>query len=286
MEIVDVLNLIVNQMHQSSLKGYLIEGRYSDRLIDGIVPSDIKDLLLGIAKGIQKPGLLDYITSCVDDIVLNLDTYAKYLSRAYSLETRDYNKLLKVLSSNTIIFRDILKTIFESGGINRTIYEVIDIGAGHDGYVPILKHIFPNLQTYYLVDKGSPEILLSYEDYGDSIDVKVHNGTDAFMFIDQVLSKNNPTDAFPRNTIIFISEFLHCKKDNIRILKTLKGSGYGVLINELVYDPYIDLRLTLSGGRIIQPKECADILIGKKVKCDAIMYSTMFNYYLMRFKGV
>lgn len=291
MEIVNVLKLIVDQLHRSSFKKYLFEDkyRYSEDLMC-IDNNNIKNLLLNVAKGgIYKSGLVEYVTSSADDMVLNLDNYAQYLSEAYNLEYRDYSKLLNILASNTIIFKNILKTVFEACVIDRTIHEVIDIGGGHDGYVPILKHVFPNLQSYYIIDKRiSKELFFKTKhDCGyKDLNVKIYDKTDAFDFIKSMLSHSNPTNAFPRNAVIFMSEFLHCKRDNIKILEFLKGSGYGILINELIYDPYIDLRLTLSGGKIVQPKECADVLIGKKVKCDAIMYSTMFNYYLMRFKNV
>jgi len=109
---------------------------------------------------------------------------------------------------------------------------VYDIGAGHDGYAKILYTVFPNAEII-LIDK-----------YPIVASIPFHVvTTDIF---DQVCSLKGGS-----NTVVWMSEFLHCKKENVAILKTQLIKNSHVFINE-VYDKVIGYRLEQTRGGLFQ----------------------------------
>jgi hypothetical protein len=115
---------------------------------------------------------------------------------------------------------------------NLDIRIIYDIGAGHDGYAKILHKIFPNAEIV-LIDK-----------YPIKIDSSFHV-IQMDIFDENYSLKEGP------DTVIWMSEFLHCKKANEKILKSSLIRNSHVFINE-VCDKVIGYRLEQSGGQLFK----------------------------------
>ena len=142
---------------------------------------------------------------------------------------RDYLKEMVTEFSGVIEFMLIW---YMQYGTLAKIKVVYDIGAGHDGYAKILHKVFPNAEII-LIDK-----------YPIVASTPFHVvATDIF---DQVCSMKGSSD-----TVVWMSEFLHCKKENVAILKTQLIKNSHVFINE-VYDKVIGYRLEQTRGGLFE----------------------------------
>ena len=186
-----------------------------------------------------------------------------------SKNIKDYNLLRKVLYNNTVNSQDIIeKKIRTIIGVKecKNINTIYDIGAGHDGYSKILKKIFPKAKIV-MIDKNSEIMHNINKSSNFSIVI-----SDIFEFLDSFKGSEN--------ILIWISEFLHCKKKNLDILDFPEIKKCHILINELDYDFFINHRLELSDGKIILPLD----IYSKTGQIPFVKYSNMFNYKLFYYE--
>jgi len=194
--------------------------------------------------------------------------YLEYCMNAYNIDSRDYNFLRNILKLNVIencnlIERKMFKCMLGYDLHKDKISQIYDIGAGHDEYSSILQKMFSNANIT-LIDK------VYYASQYNLIETNIFDWIDKF--------KGNS------NTLVFISEFLHCKENNLDILDNKELKKCHVLINELEHNEFINYRLSLTGGKLIEP---ADIIKTKGVlqnqKC-IVQYKTLFEYYMLYLK--
>jgi hypothetical protein len=185
--------------------------------------------------------------------------YLEYMINAYNPEQRDYHLLRNLLHDITYYYSNTIINAYKIL-LPENINKVIDIGAGHEGYINILR-TFYNDAEFILIDKD--EIIVTNDNYN-------FIQTDIFDYLDSF--KGN------KNILIHMSEFLHCKKDNLEILKNPEILKCRILINELdAFEPeneYINYRLKQTGGELIRPLDIYKYL----GQIPFIRYKTLFSY--------
>ena len=76
------------------------------------------------------------------------------------------------------------------------------------------------------------------------------------------------------NTVMFLSEVIHCKESIRSLLPYM--SNYTVIVNELQPNMFINQRLEQSGGKLYDSNDLCPEAAGWKT----IYYSTDFEYYM------
>jgi hypothetical protein len=150
-------------------------------------------------------------------------------------EQRNYPILREYLREMVNMHADLIELMIRRLFPYQTkdIVQVFDIGAGHDGYADILHRVFSNAEIV-LIDKYP---------------IKTK-----YTFIEANAFDCLPT-LYGNKTLIWMSEFLHCKKENEEIMRTSLIENSHVLINE-VYDKFVEHRLFQTGGNsFVFPKE-------------------------------
>lgn len=188
--------------------------------------------------------------------------YLEYCIHAYTPKNRDYEKLRDFLAFNIKRSRKLLKDtvnmLLKDVELDpKLITKIYDLGAGHYEWAKILKEVFPNADIT-LVEKST----LIYNPNFTFIQRDVDDWLDTFSDCNS-------------STLLFMSEFLHCKKDNIKLLESPNINKCHLIINELhPNETYIDYRLKQTGGGTIDPCD-----ITKYVK-SFIYYKNFFDYYI------
>ena len=191
--------------------------------------------------------------------------YLKYCMNACDTENRDYDLLRYVLEKNIAtningVYENIRRVIFLNNIRKIKIKTIYDIGAGHIGYSDILSNIFPNAKIV-LVDKKRI-CTNKYTFIEDNV----------FNFINYIKGNSD--------TLIWMSEFLHCKKGNYKILDNSEIKKCHILINELSENDFIDYRLKMTGGEITNPLDIYKYL----GQIPFIKYETLFDYRLFYYE--
>lgn len=190
--------------------------------------------------------------------------YLDYCIHAYNPKNRNYDMLREFLACN--IRRRQLFLIYELeefmkrfSEINtKKITKIYDLGAGHDEWARLLKIVFPNAKIV-LIEKSDTVLSSIFNVRNITVEYWIGN-------LSQYCNTNN--------TLVFMSEFLHCKKDNIKLLKFPEINKCHILINEInPSETFIDYRLKQTGGGLIHP-----IVLANKVE-NYHCYENFFNYY-------
>ena len=186
--------------------------------------------------------------------------YLKYCLNAYAPEKRDYDLLRNFLKTNVLEHSNIIKGILKKIlPLNLPLNLVFDVGAGHNAYMKIIQEIYKEANII-LVDK---DVNLIDKFFG-----VIH--TDVFDWVKNF--KGN------ENTLIFISEFIHCKKDNLKILDSNELRKCHIVVNELLPNVFIDYRLSLTEGHLIHPQNFkAEFSLDNS---NIINYETCFKHYM------
>jgi len=196
--------------------------------------------------------------------------YLKYCLDADNVSNRNYDLLREFLCDNIVAHRQAILSAFKEScsGVEldpNSIKLIYDVGAGHDGWADILQGVFPKA-TIILIDKGlyfSEKYMLTREDIFNIIDQLSHG--------DHVL--------------YFLSEFLHCKKKNYDLLGTTQLVNSNVMINELCHNIWIQKRLNLSGGRLLDSRDTEDHSEFFKRGHDYFVnYQSSFEYFVWLFR--
>ena len=225
-------------------------------------------------KGLFEGGLVkgnSFILDMFDKFTTLEKYYLQYCMDAYS-SGRNYDLLRTFLEMNVNENKGSLGTVVShvlSEGVARVmsgdyfIERVYDLGAGHSAWSKILRTILPFAHITLIDKEVITDVNHDFE----------HMRCNLFEWI----LDDRFADLCGPHTLFFISEFLHCKEHNLDVLKTPGIKESHVLINELSpSEYYIDYRLSLTGGRLIEPGEINSLL-----KIDSMMsYQNAFNYYL------
>lgn len=195
--------------------------------------------------------------------------YIEYLMHAYQPKKRDYNKLRRFLYNVSIKYQDTLLRVFKFPLADlikaKSIDTIIDVGAGHTGYSAALQILFPHAKIIMLDKDDIPNKSLKGVKF-----IKA----DAFeYFTPSNFSGNN-------RILIFMSEFLHCKDKNLGFVEHPELRRCNILVNELDFDPFLNLRLSMTGGKVITWH-----YFGNK-KWSVYKYETVFKYYVAYKKGL
>jgi len=196
--------------------------------------------------------------------------YMRYCLDGDEVSKRDYNLLREFLRDNIVVHRqDILlafrKSCSDVGLDLDSISLIYDVGAGHDGWADILQAIFPKAMII-LIDKG----LHFSEKYR-------FRREDIFNII-AILSQGE-------HVLYFLSEFLHCKKKNFELLDTTQLVNSNVMINELCHNIWIQKRLSLSGGKLLDSWDISErIQFFNDRENSFVNYQSSFEYFVWLFK--
>jgi len=204
--------------------------------------------------------------------------YLQYCLGAGIPENRNYGLLRRFLYENILCHSDICEkalreNIYHLKISPKSIKTIYDVGAGHDGWAQILQKVFPDARIV-LIDKNS--IVDKNVIVGAGFKVVNRNIFDCL---------DNEILDYGSDVLYFMSEFLHCKVDNKRLLdyKQLKESQ--ICINELTFNFYnepINNRLKKTGGGFIDPSvlRSGESENFKNRKGWLINYQSSFEYYL------
>lgn len=209
----------------------------------------------------------------------NLDNiqkiYLQYCLGAEEPAKRNYGLLRRFLYENVLYHADVCELVLREC-VNhlkldpKSIRVVYDVGAGHDGWARILKRMFPDARVV-LIDKNT--VL-----YNEGVGFQVVN-KNIFDCLKEDYLEYGP------DVLYFMSEFLHCKIDNKRVLTSEAMRQSQICINELDFNFYnepIHHRLQKTGGGLIDPgklrSEQTDAFLFRK--SWLANYQSSFEYYL------
>ena len=191
-------------------------------------------------------------------------TYVEYCASSGDPGKRSYDDLRAWLKSNVERNRGTLKTMLARSAQfladrDETPTTIFDVGAGHDAWVRLLQEVWPSAQVFAVDRFKIPGM-----DY-HSIE------QDAVEFL-ETFKEEEPT-------LLFLSEFVHCKPRNLDVLSCHSVAGCAKLIVEL--DPSeraIDDRLRITGGGLLDPLQGL-ALLGTTHETLLQRYESTFRYY-------
>ena len=152
-----------------------------------------------------------------------------------------YNLLREYLAYS--IKSDKKLTTFFRAFTPRNYKFIYDIGSGHFEFAKIFKSLCSDARIFS-IDKED----ISHMNKPDDI---VFIKSDVFDFLDDA---HHAKIDFS-NTLFFMSDFLHCKLSNLSIFRhpAFDKIRPDFLVRENIYSPFIQKRLKLIGGELIDP---------------------------------
>jgi len=198
-------------------------------------------------------------------------TYLMYCLDAYTPDDRDYEKLRDTLYSNSIdnakLIKGKIQEALRIGAHCPAIKTIYDIGAGHEGYADILQEVYPNAKII-LIDKAK---------------IKSTKYKTKKMTAEKFLDNLKPSSS----TLLFFSEFFHCKGRAKKLLVHNNAARCCILVNELLNNPFIKFRLQQTDGDLIQVSDVVSLLKLNGNGSDTCIrhsrYETMFPYYMVSY---
>lgn len=197
----------------------------------------------------------------------NNDTdYLIYCLKSHDVRSRDYGLLRKVLAENIHAHRDLCRKTLESLIGMEDIQTIYDVGAGHGEWSTILYDIFPGAEIYP-IDKDR------------NVEMRGGHGLPIVGDIHELITRGELRSG-PK-VLYFMSEFLHCKVQNINLLVNEPFVSSRMCIVELVPSLAVKWRLEQSGGRMIDQLELEEMLKGETSGMTSSTLDTMFQHYIL-----
>lgn len=191
--------------------------------------------------------------------------YIDYHANAHDIRARDYDQLRGFLKWNVEKHRDdhVLRLqVARSMLGKRKIDLVWDVGAGHGAWSSILAAAFPDA-IVAMLDRfpieTSEERIVARE--GDAL---------------QVIAETAPDPG----SLFFMSEWVHCKEANLKILSHQTLAASPIIVVEL--DPTeapIEARLRQVGGRLLSADELFAAM-PNHVPINGSRFEATFRYHL------
>jgi len=209
----------------------------------------------------------------IEQLTQIAQNYYSYMCQAYNPDKRDYPLLRLVLANiqkewYASILSHLREVIAQSGIQLDAITHVYDLGCGTSLWWEMFIQICPNLEMVTCIDKDQHMTDTMHPNMGRIqilIDDALH---------DDIICQSGS------HVVYFMSELLHCKEENMQILVHRKLEQSNVIVNELATNDFVDARLRMTGGKLLEPGDIEDVC-STTLAWSVVRYVTFFNYYLM-----